>query len=130
MTFRERYFRSILIPKNLPKMTFRRHFRSLLITKNLPNTTNCRKKYIGQNLPKMTFQVFSVASGSQKSPQIDIFADAIISPNRQLFFWSIFPKKKKTITVNNNKTNKPQLAYVFLNKTHFPRYMCARQNKK
>ena len=116
----------------------------ILIPKNLPKTTDCRKKYIGQNLHKMTFKkTFQVASDSPKSPQndisgifgrlililknlpkmtfrrhfrsllipqIDIFADAIISPNRQLFFWSIFPKKKKTITrtdpVTRSKTTR------------------------
>ena len=113
MTFK-RHFRSLLIPKslpkttncrkkyigqNLPKLTLIKTFQVDSDPKNLPKTTDCRKKYIGQNLHKMSFRkTFQVASDSQKSPQIDIFVDAIISPNRQLFFWSIFPKKKKTIT--------------------------------
>ena len=57
----------LFLPRNLPKMTYIEVMKSLqndisgifgqliLIPKNLPKTTDCREKYIGKNLPKMTF---------------------------------------------------------------------------
>ena len=90
----------------------------ILIPKNLPKTTDCRKKYIGQNLHKMTFQKDILGpSDSQKFPQNDIssiLGRSILIPkttdSRKKYIGQNIPKMtfRKTFQVASDSQKSPQ----------------------